>query len=461
MNEMFKGIPAQSGKVERFAEADFYDKRWEQEAEEAATFKRTVLRFVFNRNKNLEKFDPTRLPTAKEMREMAQTPDDFEFASALRDNEAFDKTRQKEFVDGERRVILEKLDAEYELWQEKLKPVIGNIKEAVKNPESGKRIMLVILGGGLKGPYSAAQVLGLHAAGVPPETFTDIIGISTGAPVASYYMAGPEQTAIGTSIYYEECTTKEFINLPRFWKVMDVARLTMDWMAKGPKKLDQEAVRNCGANLWYGVTRAIKRGEQPKEEFINAKEAKPGMLQAMRASASVPLVAGAVPPVNGIAYNDGAFDPLAIEEMINQFHPDTILILPNTPFDRLDTFQLSKTERYIGELANGLGAAGSLVSLAQLEKFMQIKEQMRKSIETIQKENNVNIGFLWPSDTGLDALKQNPLDMKEAVYRGVRDTVDAFGANQPDNIVLFETEKFKNRRRSPNRDEDESLRQAA
>ena len=71
---------------QRRAEAAFYDERWVQEA---AQVKRGVLSKILTRNKTLEDFDPGKLPTSKEMRKMATTPDDFMFANALRDYDAY------------------------------------------------------------------------------------------------------------------------------------------------------------------------------------------------------------------------------------------------------------------------------------------------------------------------------------------------------------------------------------
>ncbi len=443
---MFEEMPsapsAKPSKVERFAESVFYEEKWDREA--AVRAKRGVLKKILDRNS----VKGPATPESKRAFAYAEEAQDFMRAEAIRDNEAFNKTRQTETTieDGveKKRIILDKLDAEYALWKEMLVPVTEHIKHARDNPETTPyRPLLLVLGGGLKGPYSAGGVLGLHYAGIPPRSFKQLVGISTGAPVITYYAGGLEQTALGSSLYYEECTTRDFINFARPWKIMDVERLTHDWMAQGAKQYNEEAVNNCGAELWYGVTRAIQREAAAEEEFVNGSTAQPSRLAAIRASASVPLVAGAVPPVNEIAYNDGAFDPLAIEKIIEQFDPTDILILPNIPFDRLDTFQTSKTERFVAELSHGLGAAGSLLSLAQVEKFMYIKEQMRKSMEIIQKERKVNVGFIWPPDTGLNSFKKDPDAMKSAIYGTARTTIDAFGAPQPHEIKLYETPGFQ------------------
>lgn len=399
---MLESVPAQPNNHK--TELDFHENRWEKKAEE---YRGSLMRRILNRNRTM-------------------TAEDFMYQEAVSDNVDFDKRQHEEF----------------EKWQQHLKVVIDHLKEKKRNPENPDiRPLLLILGGGMKGPYSAGQVVGLNEIGMTADVFSTIVGISAGAGTAAYYAAGPEQTRKGTSLFYEECVTKSFIDKARLTKVMDVGWLTGTAMGTGEKKLDEDAVRRCPAQLFFGVTRVSENGDY-SPDFIDAKTAQPGLLPAMRASMSVPLVAGEVPPVNGVRYIDGAFDPLPIEEVIERFNPTDILVLPNTPFDRLDAFRLSPTELMVAELAGSLGKAGSLNSLGQLEKFMQIKEELRKSLETIESTKRVNVGIMWPPESGLDALRQNGGDIKAAVYESARAVFDDFGVPQPEEVPLYEHQKL-------------------
>ena len=175
------------------------------------------------------------------------------------------------------------------------------------------------------------------------------------------------------------------------------------------------------------------------EEFINAKTASPGLRPAMRASMSVPLVAGEVPPVNGIAYVDGSFDPMPLKEIIERFKPTDILILPNTPFECLDAFRLSNGEYVIAELAKRLGPKFVPALAGQVEKFLLIKEQMRKSMEYLQEQSGVNIGIMWPPDAGLDVMRQDPYAIETAVLESARSVISRFDEQQPHDLRLYDS----------------------
>lgn len=282
---------------------------------------------------------------AKLFNQRKMEPEDFRYKEALRDNEDFDRRQHEEF----------------EKWQEDLRIVVDNIKkkrelldhpDSPENQEAEIRPLLLILGGGMKGPYSAGQVVGLNESGIPADTFDNIVGISAGAGAAAYYAAGPEQTKKRASLFYEECATRDFIDIWRgLGKVMNVKKLTMRYMGEGEKELDEDVVQSCRANLYFGVTKVPEGDDEPDAEFIDAKTAQPGLRPAMRASMSVPLVAGEIPLVNDVEYVDGAFDPLPVQKIIEKFNPTDILVLPNTPFDRLDAFELSHLEHMIAQIA--------------------------------------------------------------------------------------------------------------
>lgn len=363
-----------------------------------------------------------------------KSADDFMYDEALRDNASFEK-RQHE---------------EYEQWHEHLKEVLQRLQlrrrylDSPDDPESqeGKEIrpLLLILGGGMKGPYSAGQVVGLNEVGITADTFENIIGISAGAGTAAYYAAGPEQTKLGASIFYEECASKTFIDWARgLGRIMNVQVLTERFMGTGKKKLDEEAVHECPAGVYFGATKLEKGDVEPEEIFIDAKEAAPDLRTAMRASMTVPLVAGEVPPVNGVEYVDGAFDPLPIQKVIEQFDPTDILILPNVPFDRLDAFKQSNLEWVVAQVSKWgrkSDMTGSMVSLGQLEKFLLIKEQLRQSMEAIREERGVNIGMFFPPEEGLSALGTDGDQIKSAVNESARAVFREFGVDEPRRLDL-------------------------
>jgi len=205
-------------------------------------------------------------------------------------------------------------------------------------------------------------------------------------------------------------------------------------MSHGEKSVDKQAVLDSETELYVGATRK----EDGEFELINAKTARPGMITAVGASMAVPLVYRKAIEVNGEKYIDGAFDPMPIERLIKQFKPTDILVLPNTPFDRMDAFELNPGQYLFAELAH---QTGSLGSIGTVEKFLRVKEEIRKSLEYIQNQNKVNIGILWPPDSGLSNLGTNPDKVEAAVIESARDVIKQFGSAQPRKLNLFHSKK--------------------
>ncbi len=379
-------------------EFDFNQKRFSKMAEKYAD--RSIVQKVIDWNKKMSEID-------------------FEQEEAVRDNADFERRKGEEF----------------QAWEKNLKVVVDNLieKRDSKTEKKDIRPLLLILGGGMKGPYSAGQALiGLPAIGLDSKFFDAVVGISAGADVASYFVAGGKQMPKGASVFYEECTEGEFIDFRRVNQIMNVEVIS-NVMSKGEKAVDQQAILDSKTKFYVGVTGA----EDGKSELIDVKTAKPGMMDALTASMAVPLVYRKAIEVNGKKYVDGAFDPMPIEKIIEKFNPTDILVLPNTPFDRMDAFELTPGEYLFAELSSKMGSVGSAGSLDNVEKFLLIKEEVRKSLEYIQKQKGVNVGILWPPDSGLSNFTTDPDKVEEAVIESARNVIDIFGAEQPENLNLF------------------------
>lgn len=401
---MEKQPSGQSRKAEKLPhEFDFHQERFNKMAREHA--ERSIIKKVIDWN-------------------VKMSPKDFAHAEALRDDADFERRK----------------DIEFQAWEKNLKVVVGNLleKRDQRNLDGTERKdirpLLLILGGGMKGPYGAGQaLLGLPAVGLD-KVFDTVVGISAGAATAAYFVGGGEQAPKGASIFYEECTAGEFIKPERVRQIMNIDVVT-DAMSLGEKAVDQKAVLDSKTEFYVGVTRK----EDWQSELINAKTAKPGMITAVGASMAVPLLYRKAIEVNGEKYVDGAFDPMPIEKIIKQFNPTDILVLPNTPFDRMDAFELTPGEYLIAEFAH---RTGSLGSLGTTEKFLRVKEEIRKSLEYIQHQSKVNIGILWPPDSNLSNLTTDPDKVEAAVIESARGVIKEFGAEQPREIGSFHSRKL-------------------
>ncbi len=350
--------------------------------------------------------------------ESPPTAVDFAHAEALHDDEYFDL----------------KKDPEYLAWQENLQVVMKHLleKRDPSNHEAQKRkVVMLIMGGGMKSPYAVGQTIGLHEIGLG-NAFDAVVGISGGAGPATYFLGGPEQSRVGGDIWYNEATTKNFIDFKRVKQIMDVGYI-IDAASHGEKSVDFKAVEQSPTELYVVATDP----ETYEAKLINAKTAKPNMAAAVHASMSAPLVYNEAIEVNGGRYIDGAFDPMPIQKIIDELHPDDILILPNTPFMRMESLEVTPGEIIFSNILKAAGSVSSVASIGTMEKFLSAKNQLRASLEWIQKQNNVDIGILWPPESGLTNLGTDPDKIKSGILQGARDLIDQFGEVQPEVVELY------------------------
>lgn len=295
--------------------------------------------------------------------------------------------------------------------------VISNLWKKKSLLESGDprhktiRPLLLILGGGNLGVYSAAACYAFHLLGLG-SVFDTVVGISTGAWVGGYYLASKEQIKIGTSTYYEEFATSEYISIKKIPYLMN-ASLIEKTTSAGCKKLDVEAVRKSRSQLLVGVTDT--RGEGC---FLDAKSASPSFLSAMYASSATPLAYHTPREVNGNAYFDGGIALVfPIKKVIEEFSPTDVMVLPNYQKDQ--SRNPSFFERAFIKLF--LTHFPGVVR----QKMLLWHENFWAGAEFAANAHNVHV--LWPPGAGIHSLTRNPKKLRGAAYASARQTLKELG----------------------------------
>ena len=127
------------------------------------------------------------------------------------------------------------------------------------------RPLLVICGGLMRGVYGGAAVTILHEEGYG-EVFDNIIGISTGAPTAAYFLGGNPR--VGNSIYYEECCSGYFLKAAKLknwffhplatWRdAMDLEYLNKVFHGSTGKEINVAGVFKNRTRLHIAVTKEV------------------------------------------------------------------------------------------------------------------------------------------------------------------------------------------------------------
>jgi predicted patatin/cPLA2 family phospholipase len=192
----------------------------------------------------------------------------------------------------------------------------------------GARIALAIEGGAMRGVVSAGMVAALEQLGLT-DAFDAVYGSSAGAINGAYFLTG--QANLGATIYSEDINNRRFIDL---WRplagrpIVDLGFL-IEHVARRLKPLATDRVLASASPLTVIATDVQAASTAALRDFANAD----ALFAALRAGATMPIVAG--PPVTyaGRAYLDASLTqpiPVPIAEADGFTH---ILVLLTRPTD--------------------------------------------------------------------------------------------------------------------------------
>ena len=224
----------------------------------------------------------------------------------------------------------------------------------------GARIALCVEGGAMRGVVSAGMVSALEELGLG-QAFDAVYGSSAGAINAAYFLAG--QARMGTTIYFENLNNHRFISLARPFAgrpIVDLDFLLND-VAMRTKPLDAIRVLKSPSPLTVMATDVTSATRAPLRDFEDAG----ALFGAMRAGATMPVVAG--PPVTfrGRTYLDASLTepiPVPLAETDGCTHALVLLTRPTetarktTAFDRAYVLpRLRRLSPALADLYSGRG----------------------------------------------------------------------------------------------------------
>jgi predicted patatin/cPLA2 family phospholipase len=243
----------------------------------------------------------------------------------------------------------------------------------------GARIALAIEGGAMRGVVSAGMVSALEHLGLT-HAFDAVFGSSAGAINGAYFLAG--QAALGTGIYSEDINNRHFIDLARPLRrrpIVDLGFLMND-VARCRKPLQTARTLASASPLVVMATDVASGTRAPLRTFADGDS----LFLALRAGATMPVVAG--PPVvyDGRAYLDASLTepiPVPLAEAEGFTHIMVLLTRPSAApsggggaLDRyyviprlrklspaLASLYMTRSAAYatlLDQIANGRGPAG-------------------------------------------------------------------------------------------------------
>jgi len=170
------------------------------------------------------------------------------------------------------------------------------------------KLGLVIEGGAMRGVVSAGMVAGLESLGLR-RVFDVVYGASAGAFNGAYFLAG--QAAFGTTIYYENLNTKNFINFWRLFQGKPVVNLeyVLKKVLVEEKPLHWPSVLNSPIPLKIVVS-SLK---MLKPVLLSGFQNKEELFEALYATAKMPWLTGGPVEIGGDLFLDaGLFQSIPV-----------------------------------------------------------------------------------------------------------------------------------------------------
>lgn len=260
---------------------------------------------------------------------------------------------------------------------------------------------LILGGGGMRAAFSAGSLTGFEKIGLA-DVFDIVVGISVGSPMCAYFLSG--QKKFGDSIFFEELTGNKFINLFRLSKIMDIDYL--NFVFRKIKPLDQKRIRSSRSEFYVTVTDA----RTGKGELLDMRDKKIDIIDAVCASAALPVIYNKTITINGIEYCDGAIgNGIPIDFVAKRGCTDILIVLNNSAAKKTNSAPLFER----------------MFALFYMRKFTPIlrtatlarNKLYNISLKKISKLKNVNIGILTPEDMPLKRMSRDGTKMREVAEK--------------------------------------------
>jgi predicted patatin/cPLA2 family phospholipase len=193
---------------------------------------------------------------------------------------------------------MNKLDQKFSNFGSSARGVFDALSHRIAGKDTDReKIALIVEGGALRGVFSCGSAHALAEAGFS-NAFDVIIGCSSGALNSLYFEANQMQTA--ASIYAENATSKECINLRRFPNVLDVDWLISNWILD-KKRFDDATVFGGDTPIEVAVTDA----DVGSLRFFSSRGLSSDFEKSLFATSYTPLACNKKIEIDGRSYSDG------------------------------------------------------------------------------------------------------------------------------------------------------------
>lgn len=192
------------------------------------------------------------------------------------------------------------------------------------NLPDGRKIGLVLEGGGMRGSTPAGGALALGHLGLA-DTFDDVYATSAAVMNASYFLTAQED--MGITVYFDDLTDSRFYKMSRLWKVLDIDYVINEVVLKR-KPLDIRRLLDMKTRLHVSVM-----DRSNGEGFlVNLKQSEDA-IKVLHAALAIPVFYNRSVEIGGRDCVDGGLViPFPLRQAIADGCTD-ILVLLSHPAD--------------------------------------------------------------------------------------------------------------------------------
>lgn len=278
----------------------------------------------------------------------------------------------------------------------------------------GRKLALIVEGGGMRGVLSAGALLALDILGFR-AVFDEVYATSAGAVNAAYFLSG--QGAYGITIYFDDISNRRFINPLRFWKMVDIG-FVYDKVVPVIKPLDEPALRAQPAKLFFSVTDIETGGNR----LLDVKNLEEPISQMLKATSALPVLYNRTVTVDGRAYIDGgASCTLPIVQAAQRGCTDILVLMTKAPDYRSEP--PTRLRKAILYWALGRVYPKIMEAYAILDARNQSDRALAAGINAVEP---VNVATLFPTDDEL-IVNRTTIDRRKLILGAERMAVRTAG----------------------------------
>ncbi len=279
------------------------------------------------------------------------------------------------------------------------------------------KLGLAVEGGGMRGIVSGAMLIALGELETR-DTFDGFYGTSSGSINLAYFLT-EQDNHLAMSAYHKHLVDKNFVSFQRK-SPMDLGYLFNEVMAN-PVPLDYEAVIASP----YRLVVCVSNVDEQKPEYISEFTDGDDLKQALRAGASLPVIAGGPYSFRGQRYLDGGvLSPLPFYGAIKDGCTHVLSIGTEPWITGSPRSQLSAQHRTLAIVLNRWSPGLGKVYLDTQRRYLKDKARFDKN-NPEQELDNCQVMWLrtQPKTHAIAPLTRKPqilLDGAKAGYDAIK-----------------------------------------